>query len=247
MNAPVLTVRPMDVAGHTARRPLPLIAVRLGNLLARINGFSSDPFADASTARPIPGRRDNPAPTAVLVIDASPSMNDTDWPPSRLDAAKEAARAYVLRLNDESPTAQVAVVAFHKHAKTICPLTPVHRHGIVAKALEAIDTSSATNITAGLQNAQTLLKRCQGPSQVVLLTDGAHNHGPRPNAIAAKLRQIATLEIVGIGGSPQDVDEALLREIASADPDGRKHYRWIGDKAQLVSQFQALAGRLARS
>ena len=40
-------------------------------------------------------------PNAVLVIDASYSMDETDWKPSRLDAAIEAATAYIERLAAE--------------------------------------------------------------------------------------------------------------------------------------------------
>ena len=36
---------------------------------------------------------------AVLVIDASGSMVDRDWPPSRLEAAKTAARSFCERLS----------------------------------------------------------------------------------------------------------------------------------------------------
>ena len=52
---------------------------------------------------------------------------------------------------------------------------------------------------------------------------------------------------IGIGGTPHDVDESLMRDIASEYPDGSKRYRWIGDKERLAQHFHCLAGRITRS
>ncbi len=43
---------------------------------------------------------------SVLIIDASGSMYDTDWEPSRLEAAKQAAVAFLRRLLSEEPDAR---------------------------------------------------------------------------------------------------------------------------------------------
>lgn len=185
---------------------------------------------------------------AVLVIDASPSMDDTDWRPSRLEAAQRAAQAYIQRLAAEEPDARVAIVAYNVRARTVCDLISVSEAKRLTRAVRSITTDSYTNITAGLKQALAILKR-NGAAvcQVVLLTDGHHNSGSRPETVAVNLRKIAVLESVGIGGSPADVDEALLRSISSSYPDGSKRYRWIGDKERLVQHFHKLAGRITRS
>lgn len=183
---------------------------------------------------------------AVLVIDASPSMLDTDYPPSRLEAAKEAAKEYVDRLSREQPDAHVAIVAYNAGAETKCGLTCVRDSEALARAIRSIDTDSSTNITAGLQQALKVLKSRRGACQVVLLTDGEHNHGPKPYTVASSLRQFAIVETIGIGGSPADVNEKLLTSIASCHSDGTKRYRWIGDKERLVQHFHNLAGRITR-
>ena len=51
---------------------------------------------------------------------------------------------------------------------------------------------------------------------------------------------------VGIGGKPTDVNEKLLKSIASKYPDSSPRYRWIGDKKGLVQHFHQLAGRITR-
>jgi len=183
----------------------------------------------------------------VLGIDASGSMSSNDWKPTRLKAAKRAATAFVKRLSSEDPDANVAVVAYGDTASLIVELTPARRLREVARAIDSISGMGHTNITAALEMALDVLGTTQGPGQVVLLTDGCHNTGPDPYATADMLRERAIVECVGIGGGPADVDEELLRYIASSYPDGSKRYRWIGDKERLVQHFHNLAGRIVRA
>ncbi len=229
---------------QTGRSPVLHLAMTLLDRLAR---FMADPLAvnpDNKTVRP---HHDSTSINAVLVIDASPSMLETDWPPSRLEAAQKAALQYAQRLHMESPTAHVGVVAYGSRAWTVAKLTANHHSSRLADQIQDIPTDSGTNITAGLKQAESLLRRVTGRSQVVLLTDGGHNYGPKPNRIASRLRSVSTLETVGIGGSPADVDETLLNEIASARPDGSKRYRWIGDGEELIKHFECLAEGLVKA
>ena len=77
-------------------------------------------------------------------------------------------------------------------------------------------------------------------------TDG-HNTGKTPEKLADRLKEFAIIECIGIGGSPADVDESLLKRIAAAYPNGKKRYRWIGQKEQLVKHFHNLAGAIRRA
>ena len=160
------------------------VGVGIAGVLDRMSRFLNDPLKGESQRRGQPWRKSSGAPIAVLVIDASPSMDFTDWKPSRLQAAKDAAVAYVAKLRKGAPNARVAVVAFHAQAETVCGLTPVGRNVHIAQNIDAIDTHSATNITAGLTEALKLGKRAAGRCQVVLLTDGEHNTGPKPHDVA---------------------------------------------------------------
>lgn len=182
----------------------------------------------------------------VLVMDASPSMLETDWPPTRLVGAQNAGVAYVQRVACTDPLASVAIVRYSTRAKAVCGLRPVADLRQIEQAIRNLKTGFFTNITAGLECAYKLLKNCSWPAQVVLLTDGNHNTGPAPRSIAEKLRRIAILETIGIG-DPGDIDTGLLKEIASRYPDGRPRYRWIGDPETLVQEFKALGGRITRS
>jgi len=174
-------------------------------------------------------------------------MMDTDWKPSRLGAARDAAKAFAGRLSDEEPDALVAVVAYGCSARTVCNLTPARELSNIHCAIDQIDIMGSTNMRAGVKKALRLLgrHRCR-MCQVVLLSDG-HNTGGSPRNVAGELREFAVIECVGIGGRPDDVDETLLKALASAGSDGTPRYRWIGDKERLVRHFHNLAGRITRA
>lgn len=216
------------------------LAVGVGTLVTVVRSC----LPNGPSVRGQPGGNDYPR-DCVLVIDASPSMDDIDWKPSRLGAAKKAANAYARRLASSEPAARVAIVSYCATSKVRCSLTPVSNSDRLKRSIASIRTNDWTNITAGLEAALRLLQRSTRPCQVVLLSDGHHNHGPKPHKIADTLKQQAIIECVGIG-IRQNVDERLLRRIASAHPDRSKRYRWIGDPDKLVRHFHKLAGRITR-
>lgn len=232
---------------------MPLLAVIAGCLGAGMIGVTglwdrirAVAGLDRDTADPINALPDDGSRDCVLVLDASPSMQDKDWPPSRLAAAQEAARAFVDRLANEEPNARIAVVAYSQRAKIRCGLTLASNTARLLRAVDGIHVGDWTNIHAGLKAAQDLLDRTTRSAQVVLLTDGQHNTGKSPIVVADELKDDAIIECVGIG-QRYDVDEALLRNIASKYADGTPRYRWIGDKEALVEHFENLAGGLRRS
>ena len=203
--------------------------------------FEDAPSFKAKTLPPAKGARD-----CVLIIDVSGSMFDDDWKPTRLDAAIDAANTFIRRLRQEAPEARIAIVIFGCKAKVICRLTTARTFGKISPKIDQIDVGASTNMDAGLKSASALLKNSARNCQVVLLTDG-QNTGENPEKLADNLKRFATIECSGIGGSPADVDEPLLRRIASAYPNGQKRYRWIGQKDQLIKHFHNLAGAIRRA
>ena len=182
----------------------------------------------------------------ALIIDASGSMQLTDWQPSRIGAAKEAAKAFCQRLAREQPDARVAIIAYGTSAHVYHQLTLAADLKAIHRAVDRIGELGSTNIRAGLEQAQHVLRARCTASQIVLLSDG-QNTGADPRPVADALKRFAIIDCIGIGGSPQDVDEELMKQIASEHPDGAKRYRWIGDKERLVQHFQQLAGRIRRA
>ncbi len=76
---------------------------------------------------------------------------------------------------------------------------------------------------------------------IILLTDGHSTRG-KPVPIAGRIKAQGTrIHAIGIGGTPGDVDEDLLKEIATASPDGTPLYCFIADQSELLTKFQTLA------
>ena len=202
--------------------------------------------ADSPSCQPKCSSVPDGARHAVLVIDVSGSMYASDWKPSRLGAAKDAARTFAKHLFQTQPNSVVTVVIFACKSKVAGQISSVNDFNKIDLEIERVDLGYSTNMFAGLKTALKMLKGQNQNRQVVLLTDG-QSTGKNPDYIATQIKQSAIIECVGIGGSPKDVDEILLKKIASAHPDGQKRYRWIGQKEQLVQHFHNLAGRLMRT
>lgn len=78
--------------------------------------------------------------------------------------------------------------------------------------------------------------------RIIMLTDGGHNGGGSPVKVAERLKKRGvTIECIGIAGNPSDVDEAMLRKIASIDRHGNPMYCFIGDTDGLISKYETMA------
>jgi predicted metal-dependent phosphotriesterase family hydrolase len=98
---------------------------------------------------------------------------------------------------------------------------------------------------AGLTLADRELSRITagGTRSIILLTDGHSNSGRDPEVVANIIKEKEIqLDIIGIGGSPEEVDEPLLRRMASV-MQGQQRYWFIRSVGELVQRFEALALR----
>lgn len=78
--------------------------------------------------------------------------------------------------------------------------------------------------------------------RIILLTDGEHLGDDNPTNIATRLKRAGVIiDCIGIGGSPRDVGEKLLKQIASRNPDGSIRYCFIGNQQKLLRKYQTLA------
>lgn len=78
--------------------------------------------------------------------------------------------------------------------------------------------------------------------RIIMLTDGQHNGSVSPLAIASSLKNAGIIiDCIGIGGTPKDVDETMLKKIASRNPDGSIRYCFIGDQKELIRKYETLA------
>jgi Ca-activated chloride channel homolog len=143
--------------------------------------------------------------TIILAVDVSRSMCSTDIAPNRLEAAKNAALAFIKK---QDRSQRIGVVAFAGFAELVQPptdnrsllenalnnLTPGRRTAIGSAILQSLDaiaeidshvapsdigsTSNSSSVVTPVPEGQYV------PHIIVLLTDGSSNAGPNPYSAA---------------------------------------------------------------
>ncbi|MBV8879103.1 MAG: VWA domain-containing protein, partial [Planctomycetaceae bacterium] len=103
----------------------------------------------------------------VFLIDRSASMQMKDVKPSRLDKAKEAAKAI---LKGCGPRDEVMVVAFSNRAQVLAPLTP--DRSAIERAIDAIEPAdTVTRIQEAFRIAVSAVQPYKSRT-IVILSDG---------------------------------------------------------------------------
>jgi Ca-activated chloride channel family protein len=226
------------------RRHLPATAFLLG--LAGLLLGAAGPILNLEVAT-------NHADVA-LAIDVSGSMGATDVQPTRLDAARAAAKDLIGQL---PWTSRVALVAFSDKAVLVSPLTTDRQS--VSSALDSLRAGGGTAIGDGLELALRQLaterpasSARRSPATVVLLTDGASNTGIDPNTAAEQAHAYAIpVDTIGIGQRGrttfigrqpvEGVDEQTLQTIAQTT--GGKYY-YAGAADQLRQIYSSLGSEV---
>jgi Ca-activated chloride channel family protein len=173
----------------------------------------------------------------MLAIDVSQSMRATDVAPSRLAAAKQAAKQFAQQL---TPGVNLGLVSFAGTANVLVSPTPQHEATIGALDNLKPDNQTAIGeaIFAALQSVQTVAAVLSAgtttppPARIVLLSDGKENkpgdpnnpHGAYTAARAAKDQgvPVSTISFGTQGGVvavndqrvPVPVDASMLKQIA---------------------------------
>ncbi len=173
----------------------------------------------------------------MLAIDVSQSMRATDVAPSRLDAAKQAAKHFAEQL---TPGVNLGLLSFAGNTTVLVSPTP--QHDATVRALDNLQTENQTAIGAAifaaLSSVQTVSAVLSAgattppPARIVLLSDGKETKPGNPNnpqgaytaARAAKDQgvPVSTITFGTVAGSvdlsnqrvPVPVDTSMLKQIA---------------------------------
>ncbi len=87
--------------------------------------------------------------------------------------------------------------------------------------------------------------RDDATKRIIMLTDGEHNGDGDPVKIARRLKKSGVIiECIGIAGSREEVDEAMLKRIASRDEAGAPRYCFIGDTSTLIRKYKSMANQI---
>lgn len=162
--------------------------------------------------------------TALLVFDVSGSMSATDLEPTRMEAAKVAARSFVER---QPASVRIGVVAFSDSGLAV--QAPTNDQEAVLAAIDRLAPQRGTSLGQGILSSLKVLEAdaapppriysnlrptpapsptplpegVYSPAVMVLLTDGENNAAPNPLAAAqAAADRGVRIYTVGIG-SPQ--------------------------------------------
>ena len=201
--------------------------------------------------------------TVVLAIDVSRSMKATDVLPTRLDAAKAAANAFLDRVPD---TYSVALVAFGSRAYVAVP--PTLDRSIIRAGLSDLTPGEGTAIGDAVQLSAQLGQRQRAkdgtvpPTSVLLLSDGTRDGGRVSTATAERkaraLHVPVSTVLVGtsqgvitqqlVGGYTEQIrvppSPGTLQQIAGAT--GGKFFR-ARTSEELASVYKNLATRVGHT
>ena len=177
--------------------------------------------------------------TVILVLDVSSSMAADDVEPSRMDAAKLAAKALV----DRRPaSASIGVVAFGEGGLVV--QTPTGDDAALEATIDRLEPQSGTSLGRGILTALNLAapepvagstepaddsgpRGAFAPAVIVLLTDGENTDPPDPieaaqmaiergvrvHTVGLGTAEGATIEVEGFNLSTQ-LNEPVLQEVA---------------------------------
>jgi Ca-activated chloride channel family protein len=206
--------------------------------------------------------------TIVVAIDTSNSMRADDMKPTRMEAAKEAARALVER---QPPTVRIGVVAFGDGAVPV--QAPTNDHAAVVAAIDHVSVGGGTALGQGLLTAlgtiagkpvtidEAALRSDDqqvdigyfGGATVVAITDGENTNPPDPMSVA-DVASVAGVRVHAIGVGTEEgtslrvdgfnvataLDSGQLKDLAER-ADGTYHR--ADDEAGVLSVAEAVRSR----
>ncbi len=224
------------------------ILKHMKSLEARLNGYAERLRTTSPSTPLVVASPDNTSqwspPWAVprdtvIINDRSTSMGSRDYRPSRLAGGVTATITCINTRSGLCRQDRVALIAFNDAAEILMPLTAITEKTRLVRVLGKLSARGGTDIASGLKAAIQLFRRtpAQGRQRhLILLTDG-HGGDPVSKANHLKQRYDVVIDVVGIGGTPDDVNEAMLRRVATTE----HHYRFIKDSRSLQKHYQNLA------
>jgi Ca-activated chloride channel family protein len=190
---------------------------------------------------PVPARDGQ----VFICIDTSGSMASTDVEPTRADAAKAAARAFI---EQTPPGTKIGIIAFSANAGVVQPLSADHAQ--VVQSLDELPLpNGATAIGDALQLAAANLP-AHGHRVVILITDGVNNAGTDPAEAARWLgAHHVPVYTVGIGTQSGGVIPGTS-DIATIDEEALREYAAVSGGAyarvENATQLHHALARLGR-
>jgi Ca-activated chloride channel family protein len=198
--------------------------------------------------------------TIVLTLDVSRSMKATDVEPTRLEAAKAAAKAFIADVPEKF---RIGVVTFATRA--VVALPPTDDRELVAASLDTLKTGEGTAIGDAVALSIQMGRRLREPdgaippTSVLVISDGARDGGILdPQVAAERARRQGVPVYTILVGTPDGVVEEKLQggftQIIRVPPSGEtlsqiaqvsggEHFTAF-DAEQLRQVYEDLGSRL---
>jgi Ca-activated chloride channel family protein len=175
--------------------------------------------------------------TVVLAIDVSRSMKATDVQPTRLDAARAAAKQFLAKMPEKF---RVGVVSFATRA--VVALPPTDDRDLAAASLDTLKTGEGTAIGDAVALSLQIAQRERDddgtvpPTSVLLISDGARDGGIlAPKAAAERARKQGVPVYTILVGTPDGVVEETL-------PGGFRQIIRVPPSAETLQQIAQTSG-----
>jgi Ca-activated chloride channel homolog len=180
--------------------------------------------------------------SVFICIDTSGSMASTDVFPTRAQAAKTAARAFV---SESTAGTKIGIISFAGAASVVVPLSADHQT-VIAGLDDVPSPNGATAIGDALKLAAQMLPPT-GHRVVILVTDGVNNSGTDPTEVSQWLgAHHIPIYTVGIG-TPNGGLIPGTNEEATIDEEALRGYAQVSGGAYArVENATELREALAR-
>ncbi len=182
--------------------------------------------------------------TVVMAIDVSNSMDADDVSPSRLDAAKTGAQAFIDRL---PPRLNLGLVAFDGTASVL--VSPTTDRQSVRTAIDTLQLGPGTAIGDAVATSLDAIASVPGepgqppaPGRIVLLSDGETTRG-LPNSTAAQQALAKDVPVSTIAYGTQD-GEVTIQGRTIGVPVNKRALEQLADETHGASYTAETGGQL---
>ena len=170
--------------------------------------------------------------TVILTFDVSGSMAADDMKPTRMEAAKAAARDFVER---QPPSMQIGVVGFSDSGFAVLP--PTNSQVDIIAAIDRLSPQRGTSLAHGIEASLTTIaigmgqgNQGQAPGEPEHLSDPSPGPTPTPTPLPKGTYTSAVIVLLSDGENNQNPDPREAAQVAS-DRGVRIHTVGVGSAA----------------
>ncbi len=175
--------------------------------------------------------------TVVLAVDVSRSMKAEDVEPTRLDAARNAAKEFLAEVPEKY---RIGLVTFATRA--VVALPPTQDRELAARALDTLKSGEGTAIGDAVALSLQMGRRQREedgaipPTSVLVISDGARDGGIlEPDAAAERARKLGVPVYTVLVGTPEGVVEETL-------PGGFRRITRVPTNPDILTRIAEISG-----